>query len=89
MGLGDKIMPEINAEWARKTSKEIVSETVSEQLKKALSQVKSAVENDRESAPIHGVVHKKTIEILKSRGFKIEHFDGHPPREPSYTTISW
>jgi hypothetical protein len=87
--LGDEIMSEITADWARKTSKEVLSERVSEQLKKALKEIKAAVNNDRESAPLHGVAHEKTLQILRSRGFTCEKIKGFDQRDPDYVKITW
>ena len=87
--LGDKIKPEITAEWARKESTEILSVKVQEQLIKALDSIKNAIKNDNETATTHGNLHDKTKQILRSRGFKLDHHKGFDQRDPDYTTISW
>lgn len=87
--LGDQIEPEITAEWARTNSKRILSDKVQEQLIKALKAVKFAIKNDNDSAPLHGAVHEKTMDILRSRGFKLEKIIGHDQRDPDYIQITW
>jgi hypothetical protein len=89
MSLGENIQPKITAEWARKQSKEILSDKVTEQLTKVLNAVDYAIKNDHESAPAHGYIHDKVKVILEGRGFKLEHIAGHDQRDPDYTKITW
>lgn len=87
--LGDNILPEINADWAKRMSKEVLSVKVNGQVKLALESVRSAINRDDEYANCPINAHSKTIEILESRGFKVKQHVGLNQLEGDYLTIKW
>jgi|TARA_R110000851_G_scaffold47424_2_gene115152 translation initiation factor 6 (eIF-6) len=89
MNLGDDIKPEITADWARRKGKEVLGSKVIKQLNECLEAIDNAINRNDNSASTSGHLHDKTKEILKQRGFKIEYYEGHGQREPSYHSITW
>ena len=89
MVLGDDIKPNITADWARKASKDVLSEKVSNQLKQTLEAVERAINKDEKYAMCGIYPHEKTIEILKQRGFYVEHHKSVDQRDSDYITIKW
>ena len=89
MSLGDDIQPEITAEWARNTTRRVLSDKVKIQLEKCFASIVNAINKDEDSASVSIYIHEKTEQILKSRGFKITKHDAYDQRESDYITIKW
>ena len=70
--LGDEIMPEITADWAREQSNKMLSNKVTFQLTECLIGIKEALENDNTYVYIYEYLHPKVISHLQSRGFTLE-----------------
>lgn len=86
----DKIHPEINANWARTTATNIMSEKIKSELQSILTQIKDAVFNNKMCVYANSI-DKLVQQELTKRGFKVEYNNVSPidPRESSYYTISW
>ena len=78
---------EINAEWARNQANKVLGERVYTELNKCEQAIKNAANENEMSCGIGIYAHKKTIEELTKRGFKVEQYDDQ--RDGSYLSISW
>lgn len=79
---------EVTAEWARKTSQNILGEKVKKQIDSCLTYIKSAVNRNDLSVDITIYLEVLAIKELQRRGFTIIQHDGDQ-RDPSYITIKW
>jgi len=79
----------ITAEWAKKTSKEILGAKVQKQLNEALDKIKTAVGRNENSTTISEFTDKLVLSELNKRGFSTEVTNGYNQRESGYVTIKW
>jgi gamma-glutamylcysteine synthetase len=86
----DKIHPEINANWARMTATNVMSEKLKLELEGLLIRIKDAAYNNKMTIYTNSL-DKLVQQELTKRGFKVEYnnVSSIDPRETSYYTISW
>ncbi len=78
---------EITADWARKTSKEILGQKVQSQINQCLVAIEHAVSINRNECNVDIWVETLTKQDLEKRGFKvIQHSD---QRNGDFLQISW
>lgn len=88
--LGNDIMPEVNASWARSKAKEVLSTKVKKELTTCLEAVNKAVHADEKEAKIYGWAHEKVRRILANRGFNVEKDTYEDRMGPeTWTKITW
>lgn len=87
--MSDKIRPDVTADWARKTSQEILSEKVKKEINYCLDTIVMAVKRNELSCSFNTTLDKLTIKNLENRGFKVDYHSGYDVREPAYHSVSW
>ena len=78
---------QITAEWARKTSENILGEKVNKQLETCLDAIERAVKANQMGCSIGIYADALVVKELNKRGFKVE--QSNDQRDGSYLTISW
>lgn len=86
----DKIHPQINANWARMTATNVMSEKVKLELESLLIRIKDAVYDNKMTIYTNSLDKLVEQELIK-RGFHVQfnNVSSIDPRENSYYTISW
>lgn len=77
----------ITAEWARKTSSEILGDKVKSQIDTCLLEIKRAVSRNESSTNIGIYAESLTIQELRKRGFNCDQHSDQ--RDGSYLYIKW
>ena len=80
---------EVTAEWARKTSQNILGEKVKKHIETCLMYIRSAVIRNDLSVDITIYVEELTLTELRKRGFTVTKHVAQDQREGDYITIKW
>ena len=78
---------EITAEWARKTSENILGEKVNKQLEVCLDAIERAVKANQMACSVGISADALVVKELNKRGFTVK--QSSDQREGSYLNISW
>lgn len=80
---------EITAQWARKTSQEVLGKKVNEQIDTCLSAIQIAVKKNELECSVSLYVENLTVKELEKRGFIIIKHSAMDQRDTDYITIKW
>ena len=72
MILGDDIMPQVTAKWAREQSEQYMSDRVKAQLTESLNKILVALDDDERYVYVYKYLEEKVVSILQNRGFSVE-----------------